>query len=149
MSVPAPSRPRPPATDVDADHTGSAREAVPSRRRRSGSGPDPAPRSGARSRDPGYAALVRTRIAAFGALAALVAAVVYLVATAGGSSSPPLTSVNARVAAHKPRNWIVRPGQTLSSIAAREHVSLTALERLNPQLIPASLASGQRVKLPG
>jgi LysM repeat protein len=86
---------------------------------------------------------------AFGALGALIAAVAYLVVTSGGSPTPSLASAVARTAGHKARNWIVRPGQTLSSIAAREHVSLTELERLNPRLIPASLASGQRVKLPG
>jgi hypothetical protein len=74
---------------------------------------------------------------------------VYLVATSGGSPTPSLASVVDRAAVHKARFWIVRPGQTLSYIGTREHVTVTQLEQLNPGLVPASLRSGQRIRLPG
>jgi LysM repeat protein len=77
----------------------------------------------------------------------MIVAVVIIVATSLGGSPPAPASIADRVAAH-PRYWIVRPGQTLSSIAAREGLALGDVERLNPRLLANSLASGQRVRLP-
>ncbi len=96
-----------------------------------------------------YGNIVRARIVAFGALIALIAAVAFIVvSTTARSPAPSLAPVAARVGAHHPRYWTVRPGQTLSSIAAREGTSAVALEHLNPHLIPGALISGQRVLLP-
>jgi LysM repeat protein len=46
-----------------------------------------------------------------------------------------------------PRFWIVRPGQSLGSIAAATGVNLAKLEQLNPRLKPATLQPGDRVRL--
>ena len=80
-------------------------------------------------------------------MAAFILAVVLIVATTQGS--PARSVAAARSGPVAARYWTVRPGQTLSSIAARESVDLAALVQLNPRLIPSSLASGQRVRLPG
>lgn len=46
-----------------------------------------------------------------------------------------------------PRFWTVRPGQSFGSIAAHTGINLTALERLNPHVKPATLQPGERVRL--
>lgn len=48
-----------------------------------------------------------------------------------------------------PRSYVVRPGDTLSAIAARTGVSMTTLTHLNPRLAasPNSLQTGQRLRL--
>ncbi len=107
------------------------------------------PEAPARRRAPGPAApSTRARLVAFGGLFAMIAAVALVVAGSLAPGRPALRPVAVRVAAH-PRYWIVRPGQTLSSIASREIVPVDEIVRLNPRLIPGSLISGQRVRLPG
>jgi LysM repeat protein len=46
-----------------------------------------------------------------------------------------------------PMFWTVRPGQSFGSIAAKTGINIVTLEQLNPQLKPASLQPGQRVRL--
>ena len=46
-----------------------------------------------------------------------------------------------------PRFWTVRPGESLGSIAAATGINLATLEQLNPQLKPAMLQPGDRVRL--
>ena len=56
----------------------------------------------------------------------------------------------ARHAARKPlgpRFWTVKPGESFGSIAAKTQISIVALEHLNPQLKPAALQPGDRVRL--
>jgi LysM repeat protein len=54
---------------------------------------------------------------------------------------------------HKPRAppgpmfWVVKPGQSFGSIAAATGINIVTLEQLNPQLKPASLQAGDRVRL--
>jgi len=43
--------------------------------------------------------------------------------------------------------YTVVPGDTLSGIAAKSGISLRRLERLNPDLDPATLNAGQQIKL--
>jgi LysM repeat protein len=47
----------------------------------------------------------------------------------------------------RPRIYVVRPGDTLSGIAATTGVPLATLNRLNEDLDSQSLQAGQRVKL--
>ena len=61
--------------------------------------------------------------------------------TTGGGSTLRITTRSA------PAFYAVRPGDNLSAIAARTHVSLTTLETLNPALDPNSLQTGQRIRL--
>jgi LysM repeat protein len=52
--------------------------------------------------------------------------------------------------AHKPlgpRFWTVKPGESFGSIAAKTRISIVTLEHLNPQLKPAMLQPGDRVRL--
>ncbi len=152
MSTPLPSPPRPPRpASVEAGPDGVTALGDPA----AAPGPDAFADRPARPRRPAapiaaYGNIVRARIIAFGGLTALIAAVAFIVlSTTGGSGAPALAPVAARVGAAHARYWTVRPGQTLSSIAARERTSAVALEHLNPHLIPGALVSGQRVLLPG
>jgi LysM repeat protein len=49
----------------------------------------------------------------------------------------------------KPKYYFVKPGDTLSSVAVKTHVSLGRLESLNPAVSspPFSLQTGQRLRL--
>jgi hypothetical protein len=151
MSTPLPSPPRPPrpasvpAADTGTDTGPPTAPPEPAALPR----PPAAPRRRADAVT-AYGNIVRARVVALGGLTALIAAVAYIVLSTGGAPNPPLAPVAARVgAARHARYWIVRPGQTLSSIAARESTSAVALEHLNPHLIPGTLIAGQRVLLPG
>ncbi len=55
-----------------------------------------------------------------------------------------------RHAAHRPlgpRFWTVKPGESFGSIAAKTRISIVTLEHQNPQLKPATLQPGDRVRL--
>jgi LysM repeat protein len=43
--------------------------------------------------------------------------------------------------------YVVKPGDTLSQIATRTHVSVFRITTLNPNLSPNSLQTGQRLRL--
>jgi LysM repeat protein len=43
--------------------------------------------------------------------------------------------------------YVVQPGDNLTAIATRNHISLTTLEELNPTLDANSLQAGQRIRL--
>jgi LysM repeat protein len=56
-------------------------------------------------------------------------------------------SARRRRSSGRKRTYVVRSGDTLSSIAQRTGVSLARLQSLNPRLDSQSLQTGQRVKL--
>ncbi|MEA2301429.1 MAG: LysM domain [Solirubrobacteraceae bacterium] len=128
------------------DPVAGPRAAAPVRARREprGVGAD-----GRRGRAPaaGYNHIGRARCVAVGSLLAVAAAVAMIVSTTTGGSAPKVAVAAGAPRLHA-RYWIVRPGQTLLSIASREQAGLADLLRLNPQLIPGSLRPGQRVRLP-
>lgn len=72
--------------------------------------------------------------------------------SAGAHTSPAITRAvsTARAPVH-PRShrrfWTVRAGDTLGSIAARAHVTLANLRRLNPKVSPTSLYIGEKIRL--
>jgi LysM repeat protein len=90
-----------------------------------------------------------------------VAIAVYAVVSTGLDSDDAGTSEPARTSrsqgrpasqtseggARRPRTYVVRPGDTLSGIAATTGVPLSTLTRLNEDLDSQSLQAGQRVKL--
>ena len=95
-------------------------------------------------------------------LALVTAAVaVYAVVSTGlgsdgaGTSEPARTSRSQNRPAsqtsdgggRRPRTYVVKPGDTLSGIAATTGVPLSTLTRLNKDLDSQSLQAGQRVKL--
>jgi LysM repeat protein len=43
--------------------------------------------------------------------------------------------------------YVVKPGDTLSGIATRAGISLTTLEKLNPNISPNALQTGERLRL--
>jgi LysM repeat protein len=46
-----------------------------------------------------------------------------------------------------PMFWTVRPGQSFGSIAAQTNINIVTIEELNPNIKPASLQPGQRLRL--
>lgn len=48
---------------------------------------------------------------------------------------------------HKPRFYVVKPGDTPSGIAEKTGVSLATLEQLNPDMNPQALSPGAKLKL--
>lgn len=46
-----------------------------------------------------------------------------------------------------PKFYTVKPGNTLSGIAARTGVPITTIENLNPGVNPSALQTGQRLRL--
>ncbi|HEX5146928.1 MAG TPA: LysM domain-containing protein [Conexibacter sp.] len=86
-------------------------------------------------------------------LAAAVAVVIVVEASRPGSSDSSgaarttTTTQRARRPKPPPRFYTVRSGDTLTVIAQRTHVSLETIQRLNPQIDPNALQTGQRLKL--
>lgn len=89
-------------------------------------------------------------------LAVLAAAgAVYLVVHSGlqdgASATTNTTTVRTTTHTRKPvtkkHTYVVRPGDTLSAIAARTGVALERLQELNPTIDPNSLHAGQKLKL--
>lgn len=70
-------------------------------------------------------------------------------ATTGQSSATaaPAKSTPKPKASKKPRTYVVKPGDTPSSIAVKAGITLAELERLNPDLDPQLLAPGDHLKL--
>ncbi len=46
-----------------------------------------------------------------------------------------------------PKFYVVKPGDTLSAISVKTHVSILRITTLNPSLSPNSLQTGQRLRL--
>jgi LysM repeat protein len=69
------------------------------------------------------------------------------ISTKPSSAAATRTSSSARRAPRGPRYYVVRQGDVMTSIAAREHMSLAQLEFLNPRVFPDSLHAGQRLRL--
>lgn len=92
-------------------------------------------------------------------LALLVAAVGVVVVVqasrsgsgSGGASPPSTTRTVVTKAARQPRAhrrvYVVEAGDTLTVIAEKTHVSLETIQRLNPEVDPQALQTGQRLKL--
>ncbi len=67
----------------------------------------------------------------------------------GGGSTTSHSATTASTARHRPvhRYAHVRPGDSLSAISLRTHVSLVTLEQLNPNVDPNALHAGERIRL--
>jgi LysM repeat protein len=52
-----------------------------------------------------------------------------------------------RTVLHTPASYVVKNGDTLTSIAHRTGVSVVRIQALNPRVDPQILVSGQRLKL--
>jgi LysM repeat protein len=94
------------------------------------------------------------RLAAPLALLAAAVAIVVVVQASRSSSPSDVPSATrtavtqpARRARAAPRIYVVKPGDTLSLIAARAKVSLETIQQLNPDVDPNALQAGQRLKL--
>jgi LysM repeat protein len=91
------------------------------------------------------------------ALVGGVIAVIVVISSAGGggsgaSNSPARTRTPAGSSAgprplHTPAAYIVKNGDTLTSIAHKTGVSVVRIQALNPKVDPQILISGQRLKL--
>lgn len=87
---------------------------------------------------------------------AAVAVATYLIVQSGLDShprpaSPPAGMLSSgsehRKLRRTPRFYVVKPGDTLSQISIKTHVSLFQISHLNPNLSPNSLQTGQRLRL--
>jgi LysM repeat protein len=87
-----------------------------------------------------------------------VAVSVYLVVHGTVDNHHTVTQTRTGATAAKPRHhrhkhstkaeyYVVKPGDTLSAIATRTGVALTTLERLNPNISPNTLQTGERLRL--
>jgi LysM repeat protein len=65
------------------------------------------------------------------------------------SATRPTTTTQHQSAPVRPRVrvYVVKPGDTLSAIADKTGVSLETIQRLNPDVAPQALQTGQRLKL--
>ena len=94
------------------------------------------------------------RLAAIAALAVgLVALVIVFAASLGGGDEGAGNSQGGGAGQTQPRQnrtariYVVKPGDTLSTIAAKTGVGVAELQRLNPDIDPQVMRSGQRVRL--
>lgn len=94
------------------------------------------------------------RVAAPLALVAAAVAIAIVVQASGGDSpSSPTTATRtavtqpARQRRAAPRIYVVKPGDTLTVIADKTGVSLDTIQRINPDVDPQALQTGQRLKL--
>jgi len=99
---------------------------------------------------------LRRSPARFLAPLALVAALgaVILVVAAGSSGGGGSKTARGGSTAHqqssrsrRPRFYVVRPGDILSSIAERTNMSVERIQELNPTVDPQALRAGQRLRL--
>jgi LysM repeat protein len=71
--------------------------------------------------------------------------------TAPSSTQPrivvPTRAVSTTTTTRVPSVYTVKPGDSLSSISVRTHVSVAAIEALNPGIDPNALQTGQRLTL--
>ena len=68
-------------------------------------------------------------------------------APSGATATATSTSKASKKKSSKKKTYTVKSGDTPSGIAEKTGVSLETLQQLNPELDPATLAPGQRVKL--
>ncbi|MEK6277553.1 MAG: LysM domain-containing protein [Actinomycetota bacterium] len=96
------------------------------------------------------------RLAAVLALVAAFVVLVVVVGTSlgggnsgGGSKGPdePQQRVRLNERGEPQKLYIVKPGDTLSTIAEKVNVPVEELQRLNPDIDPQALGSGERVKI--
>ena len=80
-------------------------------------------------------------------LAAVTAGVLGWRATSRPSPTPTRPHPAAQVAPPKRAYYRVRPGDTLTAVAARTGVPLPRLLQLNPSVQPTSLFLGQRIRV--
>ena len=90
------------------------------------------------------------RILAPLALVAVVIAVVLIVNSSVGEDSGGGSSETTVASAKKgeiPKTYVVEPGDSLSTIAEKFDISVDRIERLNPDVDPATLNEGDEIKL--
>jgi LysM repeat protein len=90
------------------------------------------------------------RILAPLALVAVVVAVIVIVnSSVGGDSGGGATetAVTSEQKGEIPRTYVVEAGDSLSTIAEKFDISVERIERLNPDIDPATLNEGDELKL--
>jgi LysM repeat protein len=92
----------------------------------------------------------RARYLAPIALVATIAGTVVVVHSglrAKSDTTHAISGSRTRARRRGPRYYVVQPGDSLTTIAAKTRVALTQLEALNPGIDPNSLQTGQRLRL--
>ena len=77
----------------------------------------------------------------------IVVSLLAVAALNGQGEDPAAAQVAEAPSADLPPVWIVRAGQTYSSIATRTGLTIEQLETFNPNTNPSTIVPGQRVKL--
>ena len=62
-------------------------------------------------------------------------------------ATPTATSRSQTSTSPKPTFYVVRPGDSLSTISVKTHIAISQLEALNPGINPNVLRSGQHLRL--
>ncbi|MEA2298122.1 MAG: hypothetical protein QOF77_1058 [Solirubrobacteraceae bacterium] len=78
------------------------------------------------------------------------AGIASVIINATSAGPPPVPTSAAAIAAATrslPPYWVVAPGDTFTSIAARNHLTESQLQVLNPDQDPANVIAGQRLRL--
>lgn len=78
---------------------------------------------------------------------ALLATIVIGAVTAGSSREPTSATAIASATRSLPRSWVIRGGDTFTSIAARNDLSVAQLQQLNPRQDPGLLLAGHHLRL--
>jgi LysM repeat protein len=60
---------------------------------------------------------------------------------------PVATRISAATEKHLPTFYVIRAGDSLSTISVKTGISIPALEALNPTIDPYALQTGQRLRL--
>jgi len=78
-----------------------------------------------------------------------VAVMIVVVSSDSEPTVPPgaTTAAEIRPARLPPRTYLVRPGETLTTISEKFAIPLARLRALNPDVDPQSLRAGRRIKL--
>jgi len=85
---------------------------------------------------------------AIGLLASFIGVSLLAVSLLNGQGEDPAAAQVAKAgSADLPPVWVVRAGQTYSSIAAKTGLTIEQLETFNPNTNPSTIVPGQRVKL--
>jgi LysM repeat protein len=84
-------------------------------------------------------------------IGALVGVITVVELSTTGRSAPARPTVthghHAHHRKHRARSYAIKPGDTLSQIAAKTGTTVDVLEQLNPDVDPQALHTGERLKL--
>lgn len=102
-----------------------------------------------RSKAPARALALLALVSGFVVLVVVVSAALSGDSSDGGASSESAPKTRSKPAPSKkaPKTYVIENGDTLTAIARRTGVPVAKIERLNPDVDPQILISGEKLKL--